>query len=183
MEQALEKHTEQPATFRLDNSKQSLIIKILKEGDQVLNVLYIDDKIHIVVRQKNEEVLSYVAFLDENRQPRLSKNPAITITHGDGEVEALVVDPIRLDNNQKSLIIKILKKGDQVLNVSYIGDNIHIAVRQKNEEVLSYVASYDESGQPILSKNPAITITHGDREVEALAIDPNSGQPILSITA
>lgn len=104
MEQALEKHTEQPATFRLDNSKQSLIIKILKEGDQVLNVLYIDDKIHIVVRQKNEEVLSYVA-------------------------------------------------------------------------------SYDESGQPILSKNPAITITHGDREVEALAIDPNSGQPILSITA
>jgi hypothetical protein len=183
MEQALEKHTEQLAPFRLDNTQKSLIIKILKQGDQLLNFLYIDDRIHIAVRQKNEQVLSYVAYLDENRQPRLSKNSAITITYGDDEIEALVVDPNRLDNNQKSLIIKILKQGDQVLNVSYIGDKIHIAVRQKNEEVLSYVASYDESGQPRLSKNPAITITYGDGEVEALAVDPNSGQEILSITA
>jgi hypothetical protein len=93
MEQALEKHTEQPAPFRLDNSKQSLTIKILKEGDQVLNVSYIGDEIHIVVRQQNDEVLIYAASLDENGQPRLSKTPAITITHGNGEVEALATDP------------------------------------------------------------------------------------------
>ncbi|CDM94338.1 MAG: hypothetical protein P5702_17790 [Limnospira sp. PMC 1291.21] len=107
MEQALEKHTEQPAPFRLYNSKQSLTIKILKEGDQVLNVSYIGDQIHIVVRQKNEEVLIYVVFLDEGGQPRLSKKPAITITSGDGEVEASAIDP---------------NSGEEILSITYTGE-------------------------------------------------------------
>jgi hypothetical protein len=93
MEQAIEKRIEQPINFNLDNNKQKLTIKILKEGDQVLNVSYIGNEIHIVVRQKNEEVLVYAVYLDENGQPKLSKTTGITITHGDGEVEALATDP------------------------------------------------------------------------------------------
>ncbi|MCT7951283.1 hypothetical protein NG798_15895 [Ancylothrix sp. C2] len=93
MEQAIEKHIDQPKLFNLDNSKQQLTIKILKEGDQVLNVSYIGTEIHIVVRQKNEEVLTYAVYLDENGQPKLSKKPVMIITHGDGVVEALAIDP------------------------------------------------------------------------------------------
>lgn len=92
MEQAIEKHIEQPKFFNLD-SKQKLTIKILQEGDQVLNVSYIGTEIHIVVRQKNEEVSIYTVYLDENGQPKLSKKPVIIITHGDGVVQALAIDP------------------------------------------------------------------------------------------
>ncbi|OCR01170.1 hypothetical protein BCD67_17535 [Oscillatoriales cyanobacterium USR001] len=80
------------------------------------------------------------------------------------------------------LIVKILQKGEQVLNVSYIGEEIHIVVRKLNEEVCVYSVSRDQKGQPKLSKTPAITITHGDGEVEAWATDAN-GQEVLSITA
>ena len=79
------------------------------------------------------------------------------------------------------LIVKILQKGEQVLNVSYIGEEIHIVVRKLNEEVCVYSVSRDQNGQPKLSKTPAITITHGDGEVEAWATDAN-GQEVLSIT-
>lgn len=80
------------------------------------------------------------------------------------------------------LIVKILKEGDQVLNVSHIGEAIHIVVRKPNEEVFVYSVSRDAHGQPKLSKLPEITITHGDGEVEARATDA-SGQEVLSITA
>lgn len=81
------------------------------------------------------------------------------------------------------LIIKILKEGDQVLNVSYQGEEIHIVVRQKNEEVSIYSVRRDENGQPKLLKTPYITITYGDGEVEAMATDPRTGQQIFSLTA
>ncbi|MEG4800804.1 hypothetical protein QUB63_13860 [Microcoleus sp. ARI1-B5] len=80
------------------------------------------------------------------------------------------------------LIVKILKEGDQVLNVSHIGEEIHIVVRKQNEEVFVYSVFRDQNGQPKLSKAPEITITHGDDEVEAWATDA-SGQELLSITA
>ncbi len=80
------------------------------------------------------------------------------------------------------LAIKILKKGDQVLNVSHMGAEIHIVVRKPNEEVFVYSVFRDENGQPKLSKAPEISITYGDGEVEALVTDAN-GQEVLSITA
>lgn len=80
------------------------------------------------------------------------------------------------------LIVKILKEGAQVLNVSHIGEEIHIVVRQPNEEVFVYSVCRDQNGQPKLSKAPEITITHGDGEVEAWATDA-SGQQIFSLTA
>jgi hypothetical protein len=80
------------------------------------------------------------------------------------------------------LIVKILKEGDQVLNVSHIGNEIHIVVRKPSEEVFVYSVSRDQNGQPKLSKAPEITITHGDGEVEAWKADDN-GQQIFSLTA
>lgn len=81
------------------------------------------------------------------------------------------------------LVVKILKEGDQVLNLSYIGEEIHIVVRKSNEEVFVYSVCRDENGQPKLSKAPEITITHGDGEVEAVATDPRTGEQIFSLTA
>lgn len=80
------------------------------------------------------------------------------------------------------LIVKILKEGDQVLNVSHIGEEIHIVVRKLNEEVFVHSVTRDQNGQPKLSKTPEITITYGDGEVEAWATDAN-GKKVLSLTA
>lgn len=80
------------------------------------------------------------------------------------------------------LIVKILKEGDQVLNVSHIGEEIHIVVRKPNEEVLVYSVSREQNGQPKLSKAPVMTITHGDGEVEAWVTNVN-GQEVFSLTA
>lgn len=84
---------------------------------------------------------------------------------------------------EDQLIVKLLKEGDQVLNVSYIGDQIHIVVRKKDQQVFVYAVSRDENGQPKLSKSPEIIITHGDGEVEARATDPTTGEEIFSLTA
>lgn len=78
--------------FKEVESMNQLVIKILKEGDQVLNVGYRDGGMYVVVRQPNEEVLVYSIAQDENGQPRLSTETLIQITHGEGEVEALVTD-------------------------------------------------------------------------------------------
>lgn len=72
--------------------KDKLTVKILKEGDQVLSVSHIGEEIYIVVRKPNEEVFVYSVARDQNGQPKLSKAPEITITHGDGEVEAWATD-------------------------------------------------------------------------------------------
>lgn len=72
--------------------KENLLIKILKEGDQVLNVWHSDSKIYVVVRKLNEEVFVYCVAPDNDGQPALSTAPVITITHGDGLVEAWATD-------------------------------------------------------------------------------------------
>jgi hypothetical protein len=72
--------------------KDSLIVKILQEGDKVLNVSHQGEEIHIVVQKSNEEVVVWVLYRDEKGQPILSKIPEITITFGDGMVEARATD-------------------------------------------------------------------------------------------
>jgi hypothetical protein len=81
--------------------KDSLIVKILQEGDKVLNVSHQGEKIHIVVQKSNEEVVVWVLYRDEKGQPILSKTPEITITLGDGVVEAWATD----SNGQQVLSI------------------------------------------------------------------------------
>ena len=72
--------------------KDRLIIKILKEGDRVLNVWHSNGEIYVVVRKPNEEVFVHSIAPDENGQPRLSTAPEVTITNGDGVVEAWATD-------------------------------------------------------------------------------------------
>ncbi|MBE9128635.1 MULTISPECIES: hypothetical protein [unclassified Coleofasciculus] len=83
---------------------------------------------------------------------------------------------------KNKLSVKILKEGDQILNVWPSGADIYIAVRSRNEEVFVYSVTQDQNGQPKLSKAPEITITHGDGEVEAWGTDA-SGKQIFSLTA
>lgn len=74
---------------------------------------------------------------------------------------------------EDNLTIKILKKGDKVLNVWHGDNKIHVAVKGENEEVLVYCVEQNESGQPTLSTTPKITVTYGDGEVFAMKTDEN----------
>ena len=69
---------------------------------------------------------------------------------------------------QPEIIVKILKKGDKVLNVWPSDDNgLCIAVLQKNDEVYICSIVQDEKGLPRLEQSPAIKITYGDFEIES----------------
>lgn len=65
-------------------------VKILKDGDQVLNVWYCDSTYFIAVRQKNDEVCVYSVALDEEKMPRLSKTLPLKVTFGEGEIEVIL---------------------------------------------------------------------------------------------
>ncbi len=80
------------------------------------------------------------------------------------------------------LTIKILKKGDKVLNVWHSDKKIYIVIKKTKGEVFVHCVEPDENGQPRVSTAPKITITYGNGEVEALTTDQN-GKSILSITA
>jgi hypothetical protein len=82
--------------------EDNLTIKILKSGDKVLNVWHGDNKIHIAIKSKNEEVLVHCVEQDENGQPKLSTAPKITIMRGDGEVWAMKTD----ENGQQILSVR-----------------------------------------------------------------------------
>ncbi|BAB73408.1 hypothetical protein H6G10_06865 [Anabaena cylindrica FACHB-170] len=67
-----------------------LTVKILKDGDQVLNVWYCNSSYFVAIRQNNGEVCVYSVTLDEEKIPRLSKTPPLKVTFGEGEVEAII---------------------------------------------------------------------------------------------
>ena len=80
------------------------------------------------------------------------------------------------------LTIRILKKGDKVLNVWHSDNRLHIAIKKSKGEIFIHQVERDENGQPRVSTTPKIIITYGEWEVEALTTDQN-GKSILSITA
>jgi hypothetical protein len=67
------------------------------------------------------------------------------------------------------LTIKLLKKGDTVLNVWHSDSQINIAIKRE-EEVFVYRVEPDENGQPRLSNAPTITLTYGEGEVTKMEI-------------
>lgn len=71
--------------------KSSLVVKILQEGDQVLNVWHSEGEIYVVVKKPSGAASIYSIGQDEAGQPRLSST-IVSIEHGDGSVEALATD-------------------------------------------------------------------------------------------
>ena len=67
--------------------------------------------------------------------------------------------------------IKILRRGDQVINVWGDDTAIRVAVRRKNGEVDLYLLTPDEQGLPRISSQRC-RITFGQDEVEVIRESP-----------
>jgi len=76
----------------------------------------------------------------------------------------------------KQANIKILRRGDQVINVWGDGAAIRVAVRHKNGEVDLYLLTPDEQGLPRISSDRC-RITFGDNEVEIISETPETRSP------
>ncbi len=68
----------------------AISIKILREGDQVLNVWSNETGNYVAVKRENGEVYVYSVTLDENQVPRINPSSSFIITFGDGEIEATI---------------------------------------------------------------------------------------------
>ena len=64
------------------------------------------------------------------------------------------------------IVIKILQKGDKVLNTWFNNDCLYISVLSKNEEVCIWTVVKDEKGAPRLQQSPVFKITHGNYVIE-----------------
>ncbi|MCC3532579.1 MAG: hypothetical protein JGK40_32135 [Microcoleus sp. PH2017_21_RUC_O_A] len=73
----------------MEREIKKMTVKILKEGDQVINVWQIDSSYFIAVKQQSGEVCVYCVTLDEEKKPRLSRNSPLTIAFGEGEIESI----------------------------------------------------------------------------------------------
>jgi ribosomal protein L24 len=68
----------------------AISIKILKKGDQVLNVWSDETGKYVAVKRETGEVYVYSVTLDENHAPRINQSSSFIITFGDGEIEATI---------------------------------------------------------------------------------------------
>lgn len=71
-----------------------------------------------------------------------------------------------MENAEAEIVIKILQKGDKVLNTWFNDDCLYISVLKKNEEVCIWTVVKDEKGMPRLQQSPVFKITHGNHVVE-----------------
>ena len=67
-----------------------MTVKILREGDQVINLWQCDSSYFIAVRQQNGESCVYSVSLDEEGVPRLGRTQPLKVTFGEGEIEAII---------------------------------------------------------------------------------------------
>ena len=74
----------------------AISIKILKKGDQVLNVWSDETGKYVAVKRETGEVYVYSVTLDENHAPRINQSSSFIITFGDGEIEATI--PVSVEN-------------------------------------------------------------------------------------
>jgi hypothetical protein len=58
-------------------------IKILKEGEEVLNLWPTESGYHVVIKNRKGEVSVISISLDENKMPRINQTPNLMITHMD----------------------------------------------------------------------------------------------------
>jgi hypothetical protein len=68
-------------------------IKILKEGEEVLNLWSTESGYHVVIKNQKGEVSVISISLDENKMPRINQTPNLVITHMDesGIMEVVTV--------------------------------------------------------------------------------------------
>ena len=94
----------------------AIMVKILREGDEVLNVLPNSSGYCISIR-RNKEVYVYSVTLDENNLPRIDKNNSLIITFGDDEVQASIpISAERLDGESQEA--QGLSTNDEVIKAT-----------------------------------------------------------------
>ncbi|QSV64881.1 MAG: hypothetical protein HEQ26_21160 [Dolichospermum sp. DL01] len=69
-------------------------IKILKEGEEVINLWPIDSGYHVVIKNQKGEVFVISINLDENKMPRINQTPNLVITHID-ETNVMEVSTVK----------------------------------------------------------------------------------------
>jgi hypothetical protein len=69
--------------------------------------------------------------------------------------------------------VKILKPGDQVLNIWPDEGGIRIAVKNYKGEVMVYLISQDEQNLPRIDNKSSWLITFGEDEIEASLFSDN----------
>lgn len=69
--------------------------------------------------------------------------------------------------------VKILKPGDQVLNIWPDEGGIRIAVKNYKGEVMVYLISQDEQNLPRIDNKSSWLITFGEDEIEASLLSDN----------
>lgn len=94
----------------------AISIKVLKEGDQVLNVWSNNSVTHFSVKSKNGEVYVYSVILDENHVPRIDQSSSFIITFGEGEIEATI--PVSVENVDESQGNQRLSTNDESIKVT-----------------------------------------------------------------
>lgn len=62
-------------------------IKILDEGDSVLNIWPVESGYNIAVRKKSGEVSVILVTLDENKYPRIQHTPNLSIEFKENDIE------------------------------------------------------------------------------------------------
>ena len=109
-------------------SPPEMKIKILKEGEEVINLWTGDLGYDFVIKNQKGEVFIISMNLDENKMPRINQTPNLVITHIDetGDMGIMV--------KETPPEIKILKEGDEVINLSPV-DSVHdVAIKNQKDE-------------------------------------------------
>ena len=78
-------------------------IKILKEGERVLNVWQDGIATRIVVQKPNGEACIYAISLDDNNLPRINPERSWIVAFGDNEIEADFCGDTSSDNNEEDI--------------------------------------------------------------------------------
>jgi len=95
----------------------AISIKILRQGDQVLNVWSNETATYVAVKRENGEVYVYCVTLDDNHAPRIDQSSSFIITFGDGEIEATI--PVSGENvDDKSRANQRLSTNDESIKVT-----------------------------------------------------------------
>ena len=137
-------------------SPPEMKIKILKEGEEVINLWTGDSGYDFVIKNQKGEVFIISMNLDENKMPRINQTPNLVITHIDetGDMGIMV--------KETPPEIKILKEGEEVINLWPVDSGYHVAIKNQKGEFFVISISRDENKMDRINQTPNLLITHID---------------------
>jgi hypothetical protein len=105
-------------------------IKILKEGEEVINLWTIDSGYHVVIKNQKGEVFVISISLDENKMPRINQTPNLVITHID-ETNVMEVSTVKETSQGKVKVTTFLAEREIVQPEAELTPEIIASLQQK----------------------------------------------------